>query len=44
MLKTGILNPNIGIPLTIEPHVDFKKRVPSAIDLVGTAILPNAPT
>lgn len=25
-----------GIPLTYEPHVDFKKRVPSAIGLIRT--------
>ncbi len=26
-----------GIPLTFEPHVDFKKRVPQAIGLIRTA-------
>jgi D-ribose pyranase len=25
-----------GIPLTFEPHIDFKKRVPSAIGLIRT--------
>ncbi|MFO1477312.1 MAG: RbsD/FucU family protein [Verrucomicrobiota bacterium] len=26
-----------GIPLTTEPHVDFKKRIPAAIGLIRTA-------
>lgn len=25
-----------GIPLTLEPHIDFKKRVPMAIGLIRT--------
>lgn len=25
-----------GVPLTFEPHIDFKKRVPSAIGLIRT--------
>jgi D-ribose pyranase len=26
----------LGIPITFEPHIDFKKRVPSAIGLIRT--------
>jgi len=26
----------MGIPITFEPHIDFKKRVPSAIGLIRT--------
>jgi D-ribose pyranase len=30
-----------GIPITREPHVEFKERVPSAIGLIRTGGMPS---
>lgn len=33
---SALENALLGIPITFEPHVEFKKRVPSAIGLIRT--------